>query len=99
MENEALILDLVEWIATGAREYADVMSAWQTSCPRLTIWEDAVDCGYLRHVESIVEVTESGREFLRAHNRAAEKIAALAHLRLSRFWPLEQQARRALRCQ
>jgi hypothetical protein len=71
MENEALILDLVEWIATGPRDYADVMSAWRTSCPRLTIWEDAVDGGYIRRVGSLVEVTESGREFLRAHNRAA----------------------------
>ncbi len=50
MENKTLILDLVEWIATGPRDHADVMGAWRTSCPRLTIWEDAVDSGYIRCV-------------------------------------------------
>lgn len=37
MENEALLLDLVEWIAAGPRAYTDVLEAWRTSCPRLTI--------------------------------------------------------------
>ena len=34
-----LIRDLVSWIAERPRPYADVMDAWRTSCPRLTIWE------------------------------------------------------------
>jgi hypothetical protein len=41
IENETLVLDLVEWIATQPRSYADVMEAWRTSCP--PIWEDVVD--------------------------------------------------------
>ena len=32
---EALILDLLEWLATADRSYAVVMDAWRTSCPRL----------------------------------------------------------------
>ena len=31
---DALILDLLEWLATGERSYEDVMGAWRTSCPR-----------------------------------------------------------------
>lgn len=44
-ETDALVLDLVEWVAARPRPYAEVMDAWRTSCPRLTIWEDAVDRG------------------------------------------------------
>jgi hypothetical protein len=43
--KEALILDLLEWLANGDRTYEDVMDAWRTSCPKLTIWEDATDRG------------------------------------------------------
>ena len=43
--NYALVLDLVEWIAIQPRTYTEIMEAWRTSCPRLTIWEDATDQG------------------------------------------------------
>jgi hypothetical protein len=72
IENKALVLDLVEWLASGPRPYADVMDAWRTSCPRLTIWEDAVDLGFVRVCEAdesrdlVVQVTPRGREFLDA---------------------------------
>ena len=42
---ESLILDLLQWLANGERTYEDVMEAWRTSCPRLTVWEDANDRG------------------------------------------------------
>lgn len=42
---EALILDLVEWVADGERSYEAVMDAWRTSCPRLPVWEEANDRG------------------------------------------------------
>lgn len=73
---DPLILDLVEWVALSPRTYADVMEAWRTSCPRLTVWEDAVDRGYLvrlpGHAQSArVAVTESGRAFLLVNGRRA----------------------------
>ena len=40
-----LTLDFLAWLAAEPRDYADVMEAWRTSCPRLTIWEDAIDAG------------------------------------------------------
>ena len=73
---EPLIVDLVEWVAREPRTYSDVMDAWRTSCPRLTVWEDAVDRGLLRR-EAIggaglmVTVTAEGRALLRAHGRGA----------------------------
>jgi hypothetical protein len=45
--SEALILDLLEWLANGERTYEEVMDAWRTSCPRLTVWEDANDRGLI----------------------------------------------------
>ena len=42
-----LILDFLEWLAPEPRPYRDVMEAWRTSCPRLTVWEDSVDAGYV----------------------------------------------------
>jgi len=45
---DPLVLDLVEWIARKPRPYAEVIAIWRTSCPRLTIWEDAVDAAMLR---------------------------------------------------
>jgi len=44
---EVLILDLLQWLANGERTYEDVMEAWRTSCPRLTVWEDANDRGLI----------------------------------------------------
>ena len=70
MQNiEPLIFDLVEWIAREPRTHADVMSAWRTSCPRLTVWEDAVDRGLVERKSengrgAVVVVTERGRKFL-----------------------------------
>jgi hypothetical protein len=42
-----LILDLLAWLAKAPRPYGEVMEAWRTSCPRLTVWEDAVELGYV----------------------------------------------------
>lgn len=41
----ALVLDFLQSLGAGPRPYAEVMEAWRTSCPRLTVWEDAVDQG------------------------------------------------------
>ena len=69
MQNiESLIFDLVEWVAKEPRPHAEVMDTWRTSCPRLTVWEDAVDRGLVARKTSaegaIVVATERGRRFL-----------------------------------
>jgi hypothetical protein len=74
--TDPLVLDLVEWIAREPRLYAEVIEAWRTSCPRLTIWEDAVDRGYVARQPSAgagarVTITERGEELLRRHGRAS----------------------------
>lgn len=70
---DPLILDLCEWIAKEPRSYSDVMEAWRTSCPRLTVWEDAVEGGFVEQVrrdgEWLVELTGAGVQFLKANDR------------------------------
>jgi hypothetical protein len=72
--TDALVLDLVEWIGREPRLYSEVIETWRTSCPRLTIWEDAVDSGYVTRQPAVggvrVVITESGAKFLCAHGRA-----------------------------
>ena len=72
LQNASLVLDLIEWIGEVPRPYAEVMSAWRTSCPRLTVWEDAVDAGFVsrEHGETggaMIRTTAAGRAFLASH--------------------------------
>jgi D-3-phosphoglycerate dehydrogenase len=65
---EPLLLDLVAWIAKEPREYAEVMEAWRTSCPRLPVWEEANARGLVTRATgaggvAMVHVTEAGRAF------------------------------------
>jgi len=69
-----LILDLVEWVDKKPRLYADVMDAWRTSCPRLPVWEDAVDAGYIEHQHrasggTLITITHKGQQLLVQNER------------------------------
>jgi hypothetical protein len=72
--TEPLVLDLVEWVAARPRPYEEVMEAWRTSCPRLTIWEDAVDRGLavrerMQGADTVVKATTLGRDLPRNERR------------------------------
>lgn len=74
MQNRPLVLDLVEWLAERPQPYEAVMAAWRTSCPQLTVWEDAVDAGLVavaagEDSQKQVHATEAGLAFLRQHGR------------------------------
>ena len=66
---DPLVLDFVEWIAREPRPYAEVVATWRTSCPRLTIWEDAADRGY------VARRNGCGRRIERGRDRSGRKIA------------------------
>ena len=73
-ETRALVLDLVEWAAVRPRTLEEVMAAWRTSCPRLTIWEDALDQGLVvrEHREgmgTVVTVMPAGWALLENEGR------------------------------
>ena len=72
MATPALTLQLLAWIAARPRTYGETMEAWRTTCPRLTIWEDAVSDGLVTvdgadsMQDGRVLVTDSGRALLTA---------------------------------
>jgi hypothetical protein len=84
---DALILDLLEWIGPRRRLYSEVIDAWRTSCPRLPVWEEANERGFLDHHHgagrgAYVSVSERGREFLetrRSLQRARHGSMAITH--------------------
>jgi hypothetical protein len=65
---DALLCDMLAWLARDARPYSEVMEAWRTSCPRLPVWEDAVERGLVEHARihgmASVRITPVGRAFL-----------------------------------
>lgn len=75
---EALILDLLEWLAPAPRPYPEVMDAWRTSCPRLPVWEEANDRGLVerRRVAGsgqVVSVSHEGRAYLGQHRSSTQE--------------------------
>jgi hypothetical protein len=65
---DPLVLDFVEWIAREPRVYSEVVATWKTSCPRLTIWEDAAR-ETVAGFGMVVTVTAHGEKLLREHGR------------------------------
>ena len=65
---DALLRQLLTWLAQKERPYADVMEAWRTSCPQLPVWEEANDRGFVDRMQvndrAVVRITSSGRMFL-----------------------------------
>jgi hypothetical protein len=68
---ESLVLDLLEWLGSEPRRYAEVMDAWRTSCPRLPVWEEAIDRGFIERrfvpgTGQLISVSAIGADHLRA---------------------------------
>lgn len=68
--RDGLIRQLLDWTAERPRTYGEAMEAWRSSCPALTIWEDAL-------AERLIEVaaldgagTAAGRVRLTGAGRA-----------------------------
>lgn len=73
-------MQFLAWVANRPRSYADVLDAWRSSCPRLSIWEDAlgdrlVQCEQARGKpaeQCAVTLTARGRSLLETHLRTEE---------------------------
>lgn len=63
---QLLTLQFLDWLAAAPRSYREVMEAWRTSCPRLSIWEDAVEDGLVQFdgAGGPVRLTARGRSLL-----------------------------------
>ena len=62
--------EFLGWVVFRPRTHADVMDAWQSHCPRFTLWEDALGAG-LVELEPGAAVLGSASVRLTACGRAA----------------------------
>jgi hypothetical protein len=74
---DRLTLEFLDWVARCPRTYAEAMEAWRTTCPRMTVWEDALLAGLIRVEradeaagDKMVALTDSGRTALAARSAA-----------------------------
>jgi hypothetical protein len=69
-----LMREFLSWIDSRPRTYSQTMEAWQSTCPRHTIWEDAVLAGYVeirRQLETkdpAVTLTSRGAALLNGYS-------------------------------
>ena len=73
----ALMIQFLGWIADRPRSRSEVMEAWRSTCPRLTIWEDAIIEGLVRidpRSKTLVLLTEQGRAMLDSSRLAASGV-------------------------
>jgi D-3-phosphoglycerate dehydrogenase len=65
---EALVRDLLRWVAAEPRRYDEALECWRTSCPRLPVWEDAFAAGLIARRPGrdvmMLELTPEGRSYL-----------------------------------
>jgi hypothetical protein len=64
-----IMIQFLQWVAARPRRREEVLDAWQSSCPRFPVWEDARADGLVRQSggetgERRVELTERGRAML-----------------------------------
>jgi hypothetical protein len=62
-----IMLQFLAWVADRPRNYRDTMEAWHSTCPRLSVWEDAIIDGLVRLENGpgrAVRLTRRGVEIL-----------------------------------
>ena len=72
---DLLTMQFLTWVDESPRTYAQAMDRWRTSCPRLSIWEDAFHDGLVRldgtagasRDTCAVTLTRRGRARLNGH--------------------------------
>jgi hypothetical protein len=62
-----IMVQFLTWMADRPRTYAQAMEAWRSTCPRLSVWEDAIIDGLVRlenDASRTVTLTRHGRAVL-----------------------------------
>jgi hypothetical protein len=70
-----IMVQFLGWVAERVRTYPETMEAWHSTCPRLSVWEDAVIDRLVRIDDGAgraVVLTDKGRAVL-----ATAKVSAL----------------------
>ena len=70
-----LMIEFLTWVAGRKRTYTEAMEAWRSTCPRHTVWEDAIADSLIRVdrrgtvQQSEVILTPRGRAILDGSDR------------------------------
>jgi hypothetical protein len=70
-----LMREFLTWISSSPRTYDEAMEAWRSTCPRHTVWEDAIIDGLIQVdsngmlQKSEVTLTARGRAILNGNHR------------------------------
>jgi hypothetical protein len=62
-----IMIQFLAWVADRPRTYAQTMEAWRSTCPRLSVWEDAIIDGLVcieNDANRAVSLTPRGRAVL-----------------------------------
>ena len=62
-----IMVQFLSWVADRPRTYPETMDAWHSTCPRLSVWEDAIIGGLVRlenDSQRSVRLTPRGRAAL-----------------------------------
>jgi hypothetical protein len=79
-----LMLQFLAWVVSRPRTYAEAMQAWQTTCPRQSVWEDALIDGLIKVAsadtlhQSEVTLTPRGKAILDKSNHKSLQTDLLA---------------------
>jgi hypothetical protein len=69
-----IMLQFLAWVGDRPRTYAEAMDAWRSTCPQLSVWEDAIIAGLVQ-IENgngrAVTLTAHGRAVLEAEQTHA----------------------------
>jgi hypothetical protein len=57
-----IMVQFLSWVADRPRSYTETMAAWRTTCPRLSVWEDAI-------IDGLVEIENAGKRSVRLTRR------------------------------
>jgi hypothetical protein len=63
-----IMIQFLAWIADRPRNYAQTMDAWRSSCPRLSVWEDAI-------IEGLIRIESNTNRSIRLTPRGAAILA------------------------
>ena len=82
-----LLRQFLEWVAERPRTYHETMDAWRTSCPRISVWEDALVDGLVAAEASAgsgqrevkIVLTPAGADHLR-ESRYRDRISVYSGL-------------------
>ena len=63
-----IMIQFLAWVADRPRTYSQTMEAWHSTCPRLSVWEDAIIDRLVRidnDADRAVVLTAQGRAILK----------------------------------